>query len=995
MSAAGAGHTVRVVRVARIRLLGEFQARLDGLDVSSLGSARIESLLAYLVLHRDAPQPRRRVASALWPDSAEAQARTNLRHVLHTLRQGIPGVERYVEITARTLRWRPDAPLRLDVDDFDALLAAVGDEGRRDALRQAIALYDGDLVDGCPDEWLAGERDRLRRRHLDALAELARLCEACGELGEAVRHAEQLLRLDELREDVCRQLMRLHAARGDRATAVRVFHRCSTTLARELGVEPSEATRTAYRTLAAAAPGVATSPPERTGGPPLVGRAAEMARLATAWRSATAGHAQLVLVTGEAGVGKTRLAEEFRRWCTRTGGAAAEARCYPAEGPLAYGPVTDWLRSAAVRPRLPRLDVARLSELARLLPELVVEVPGLTRPEPLPENDQRHRLFEAVTLAVLAADGPLLLVVDDVPHADRETCQLLHYLLRSRPSARLLVVSTARSEDLDPRHPVHDLLAAVRERGRCVEIELSRLNQDETALVAERLTGHRLAEPELRRFHRETEGNPLFVVEALRAGWSAASPLSPRVQSVIEARLTRLSERARDVLDVAAVIGREFPTDVLAAACRTDEDDLVGGLDELWRRRIVRDHGATYDFAHDKIRQVAYQSVTPARRRVLHRRVAAALERMNADPGPQSARIAAHYEQAGDAERAIAWYRTAAKAAQLLHANARAVQLLDRALELLESLPESTERLRLELELRTALLAPLVPVHGYRSPVIAAAQQRARELTALLGTEPTPPLVRSLALEALTRADFPEAVRCGNLLRAAGERRGDDVLVVEGAYVLGIASFWQADLHPARRHFELAAERYRPPDRTLHLINYGQDPKVVCLSRLANTLWFLGSADHAAAARAAAIDWAERIDHRFSTTVALTFGALLAVDMDDEPGAREWTARLVARGQERMNAHVARGFQGYITVLDGDTDAGLAEIRASVDHARRSPSAPGQHAMLLRVLLAACLAAGDRDAALTSADRLLEMGGPARLWAPVARRVRGELARSG
>jgi hypothetical protein len=199
----------------------------------------------------------------------------------------------------------------------------------------------------------------------------------------------------------------------------------------------------------------------------------------------------------------------------------------------------------------------------------------------------------------------------------------------------------------------------------------------------------------------------------------------------------------------------------------------------------------------------------------------------------------------------------------------------------------------------------------------------------------------------------------------------------------------------ARRHFEMAVERYQPQDRMAHLINYGQDPKVVCLSRLANTLWFLGLPEQAQAARAAAIDWAEEIDHRFSTAVALTFGVLLAVDMGDVPGVREWTARLVAEGQEWMNDNVARGFQGYVAVLDGDVDRGFAEVRASVEHACHSPSAPGQHAMLLRVLLAACLAAGDRDAARDTADRMLAMSGPARLWAPIAHQVRGELARSG
>lgn len=993
--------------VARIRLLGEFQAVFAGVDVPSLGSTRLQSLLAYLLLHRDAPQPRQRLASALWPDSSEAQARTNLRHLLHTLRQCVPDAPRYLEITSRTVRWRPDAAVWFDVGAFEDLLTSgacgasisateASGEARRDALREAVELYGGDLMDGCGDEWLVAERDRLRRRHLDALAELAQLCEARDEPAEAIRYAEQLLRLDELREDVHRQLMRLHAGRGDRATAIRIFHLCSTTLERELGVAPSAPTRAAYQALLAAEAGAPMAQPERTAGPPMVGRSAEWARLAAALRSAQARTAQLVVVTGEAGVGKSRLVEEFRRSFVRTGGIACEARCYPAEGPLAYGPVVDWLRSAAVRARLPKLDDARLSELARLLPELLVEVPGLSRPEPLAEHDQRHRLFEAVTSALLAAGAPLLLVIDDVPHTDRETCQLLHYLLRSRPAAQLLVVVTARSEDLDARHPVHELVAGLRERDRCVEIELSRLSRDETALLAERMTGRRLAEPELRRFHRETEGNALFVVEALRAGRPGGAPLSPRVQSVIEARLARLSDEARDVLDVAAVIGREFATDVLATTCHRNEDDLVSGLDELWRRRIVHEHGATYDFSHDKIRQVAYSRIPPARRRLLHRRAAAALEQVNAaDPGPHSARIAAHYEHAGAVEQAIHWYRTAAEAAQLLHANARAVRLLNRALALLESLPDSVDRNRLELELHTALLAPLVPVHGYRSPPLGAAQQRARELTRLLGVEPSPPLLRSLALEALTQADFPEAVRCGNLLRAIGERRRDDVLVVEGAYVLGIASFWQADLHMARRHFEMAVERYQPQDRMTHVINYGQDPKVVCLSRLANTLWFLGLPEQAQAARAAAMAWAEEIDHRFSTMVALTFGVLLAVDMSDEPGVREWTARLVTQAQDWMNDNVTRGFQGYVAVLDGDVDRGLAEVRASVEHACHSPSAPGQHAMLLRVLLAACLAVGDRDAALATADRLLETGGPARLWAPVARKVRGELARSG
>lgn len=583
-----------------IRLLGRFELRLDGRSAvdtagSPLESARAESLLAYL-LHRDTPQPRHRLAALLWPDSTEAQARTNLRHLLHTLRTRLPAAREYLEVTPRTMWWRPDPPCRLDVDAFEQLLAT----GGGDALREAVALYGGDLLDGCDDEWLQADRERLRRRFRDALAELADDT-AHRAPAEAVAHAERLLREDPLREETYRLLMRLHDARGERTRALAVYHDCCSTLDRELGVGPSAATRAAYEALLPGRPVVAPA-----GGPPLVGRVPERARLAAAWRAAEAGVAGFVLVGGEPGVGKTRLVEELRAWCARRGAAVAQARCYAAEGALVYGPVVGWLRSAALRPRLMRLDGPRLTDVARLLPELLTEVPGLERPRPLPEGEQRHRLLDAVATAVLASGVPVLLTLDDLQHADRETCALLHYLLRVRPEARLLVVATARREEIDGDHPARELLAGLHVLDRCVEIELGTLNLTEAAVLAERVAGSPLPEPDLRRLYEETEGNPLFVVESLRAGWAPGRPPAPRVQAVIEARLAQLSGPARDLAEVAATIGRDFLVDVLADAADVDEDALVRGLDELWRRRIVRELGAElYGFGHDRIREVA------------------------------------------------------------------------------------------------------------------------------------------------------------------------------------------------------------------------------------------------------------------------------------------------------------------------------------------------------------------------------------------------------
>jgi DNA-binding SARP family transcriptional activator len=373
----------------RVRLLGGVDLHLGEERLQPLDSVRAESLLAYLLLHRDAPQQRRHLAFTLWPDSTEGQARTNLRHVLHNLRRALPDADRFVDAGPRTLQWRPDAPLWLDVATFEQAF----EEGR---LEDAIETYKGELLEGNYDEWLLEERERLSQLCLDALERLARELEAQGRFAEAIRYAERLLRQDPLREETYRLLIGLYDATGDRARALRTYHACATTLVRELGVEPSAATREAYDALLGAVPepgaGLASASPAR---PPLVGRRAERERLAELWRDAEGGRAQLVLVTGEAGIGKSRLVEELRSWCAHRGAAIAESRSYPAEGTMAYGTLVAWLRSEPLAAGLRRLAPAQLTELARLLPELLSEAPGLAAPERLAADEQRQRLFAA------------------------------------------------------------------------------------------------------------------------------------------------------------------------------------------------------------------------------------------------------------------------------------------------------------------------------------------------------------------------------------------------------------------------------------------------------------------------------------------------------------------------------------------------------------------------------------------------------------------------
>jgi DNA-binding SARP family transcriptional activator len=988
----------------RIQLLGELDLRNDAVTLPPLDSTRAQSLLAYLLLHRRAPQSRQHVAFLLWPDSSESQARTNLRHVLHNLRRALPDPDRFLDVTPRTLQWRVDAPYWLDVAAFEEALARaehVAADAVVAALQEAVKLYTGDLLAGAYDEWLLAERERLRQRFLDALERLAALLEARGDYTQAIQHAERLLRHDALHEETYRLLMRLHDARGDRARAMRVYHACVAALDRELSVEPSARTRATYEALLPLAQGLWTDErqTDAAGGSPFIGRVSERNRLTDIWRAAEGGRAQFVLVTGEPGVGKTRLVEEFASWCDHRGALVAVARSYPAEGALAYGPVVEWLRSAAFHERLERLDPAYQTELARLLPELLVRVPGLAPPEPLPESDQRQRLFDAVARAILAAGLPLVLVADDLHWGDRETLRLLHYLPRVAPEAQLLIVATARREEIDQPHPLNELVTGLQALECCAEIELGRLSRHETLALAERLVRSPIEAQAADRLYGETEGNPLFVVEAVRAGWiggpAERGSLSPRVQAVIQSRLVQLSEPARALAGLAATIGREFTTDVLADASEAGEDALVRGLDELWRRRIVRESGIdAYDFSHDRIREVAYLALSPVVRRHHHLRVARALERLHAgDLGAVSGQLAAHYDRAGAAGEAVAWYVRAAQVALQLHANAEAIRLLVRALDLLQARPETPERQRLELSILTALPSPLVSVEGYLSPRVTDVHERALALTRALGIEPASPLLRSLALANLSRGDFDSAQRFGRQLLVSGERDADQVLLVQSRFVLGVAAFWHGEFDDARAHFEAAVENYRDEHRPTHLLQYGHDPKVVCLMRLGFTLWFLGCPESATSTCDAALELAGAIGHPYSRAVASIFAAMLALELRDTGRLRLHAAVLASGDAPHEAAHVqvtAEAVTGYLDVLDGAGLRGIAVIQRALEDARASEEAPGQDALIARVLLEACAAAGEVRVGIATADRMLATAGGTRIWEAEFRRLRAE-----
>lgn len=711
-----------MIPTLQIRLLGDFLLVSGDAPVTTFTVPRLQSLLAYLVLNRAAPQDRAHLAFLLWPDSNEGQAHSNLRKLLSQLRQTLPQADAFLSADRRTLQWRPASPdssWTLDVLEFErALTQATQAEQAQDlktvrrALGLAVPLYRGDLLPSCYDEWILPERDRLRQLFSQAAERLLVLLEQDRDYDEAISTARHLLRYDPLHEATYRHLMRLYALRGDRAVALRVYHSCATALERELGIEPSDATRQAYQALLqmdGLSSARATAPMPRGTTAPLVGRKPEWGQLQIAWRRSASGHPHLVVLGGEAGIGKTRLAEEMVAWVSRQGMTTAHARCYAAEGRLAYAPLTAWLKADAVQTSLSTLDELWLTEVARLVPDLLAQRPDLPRPDPMTEGWQRERFFEALARALLGVRQPLLLLLDDLQWCDQETLTFLHYLLRFGPQAQVLLLGTVRSEETPSEHPLVSFLSALQREGLLTEMALGPFDMTETTCLAECIAGHQLDPALANDLYQETEGNPLFVVEMLHAGtlerrkteWHLAtmpqslltrpaSLLPPTMQAVLAARFAQLSLLARELASLAAVMGREFSFTVLVRASSISEEALVQGLDELWQRRIVREQGAgdseAYDFSHDKLRELAYASLSPAHRRLLHRRVAEALEEVQKDDlDAVSSQLAAHYERAGLVARAIPYYQRAGLVASRIYAHAEAIAAFQRAAALLEA----------------------------------------------------------------------------------------------------------------------------------------------------------------------------------------------------------------------------------------------------------------------------------------------------------------------
>ena len=673
-----------------LTLLGSPTLTVDGVATTASLGAKPLALLAYLALE-PGTHSREQLAALLWGEHPDTAARASLRQAVMQLREVVGDALHVTRESVELTR-----PIECDVQAFEG--AAVSDPSAAVAFDVPHFLA-GLSVRHSPafDEWAGEKRDELLRLFRGALGARAKDAMAKWQWRDAAAEAARWLAWEPLADEPARLLVESLYLAGDRAGALARFAEFRDRLRAETGSPPGKALTQLVRKIELDDGPRPTRPitdewythaPAFESG--LVGRTAELEVLRRAWSGTQRGGGRVALIEGEAGVGKSRLADEFLRWVATESGAVLRARGYDARAGVPYGPVVEVLRDALTAPGLAGADPQWLAEVARLLPELRQRFSGLPEITPPPAPAEAWRLFEAVAqlLLAVAAEQPIAVAIDDLHWCDGDSCNLLHFLTRRLENAPVLWCATLTLGELQRDAPAARLCRALRVKPKAAVLALTPLGEQEVwqmiremGHVAAPTGGRRLAA----RLHQVTGGNPFYVVELLKTlfaqGWLTADAnsgewrvgatpagatdivMSLTVHDAIAERIESLPPDLHEILLTIAVAGVGCRASVLSHVHGISRLRAAALADELAERRLVQEEDGLYRCAHPVIARVVRDSLTTSRRRELHRAIAVTLDQLATEGVPTTppGEVARHAELGG--ERGLA-YRQALKASE-------------------------------------------------------------------------------------------------------------------------------------------------------------------------------------------------------------------------------------------------------------------------------------------------------------------------------------------
>ncbi len=708
----------------------------------------------------------------------------------------------------------------------------------------------------------------------------------------------------------------------------------------------------------------------RQGLSPMVGREEAVGLLRNRWGKAKTGDGQVVLVTGEPGIGKSRLMQELKEQIPGEGGQEIEFRCSAHFQRSAFQPEIEYLqRQIQSRPEETPYAADKLGRLEALLQahpfpseEVVplfaalLSVPLADRYPELDLNSQRQkqRTQEALVgwLLQCAVHHPLLVVWEDVQWADPSTLDLLQLLIDQVSTARILVVLVFRSDFVPPWTM----------RSYITKVTLSRLGRAHVGQLIQNLAGEASLPREIvQQLADKTDGIPLFVEELTKMVLETnvavphtqphVPPLSPRaqpgrlplaipatLQDSLRARLDRLGP-AKEIAQLGAALGRAFSHTLIQAVWSLDDQSLHDGLTHLVHMDLISQKGepphTRWVFKHALIQDAAYQSLLKSKRQQIHQDIAQVLEKRFPDiVHTQPELVAHHYTQAGAREEALDYWKRAGQRAFERSANVEAIEHLSQGLELLTALPEGTQRAGHELDFHTILGPGLIATKGYAAQEVKDTYIRAQELGHQMGGAGRAfSALRGLWGVHEMRGELHTARALGDQLLSMTHGLPDQASLIEVHRACGNTLFWLGEFGLAREHLEHGIGLYDPAKHSGLAFLYGSDPKVVCLFYNALTLWLLGYPDQAVQHSEEALHTAQTLLHTHSLAAAQNCTAMLHQIRSDLPAVHQTAEAAIVLSQEQGFPHwltMGRMLQGWAAAMQTPAGDGLEQLKSGL-----------------------------------------------------------------
>jgi class 3 adenylate cyclase/predicted ATPase len=694
---------------------------------------------------------------------------------------------------------------------------------------------------------------------------------------------------------------------------------------------------------------------------PLVGRDEEIALLLRRWEQAKEGEGQAVLISGEAGIGKSRLAWILRDRLQGEPHIWLSYLCSPYHRTSALHPFIAQLeRAAGLTGNDPMSKLAKLRELlGQAITDASNDLPlfAALMSIPLGENHprltlspqrQKEETLKALLaqLEGLASQRPVLMIFEDVHWIDPTSLELIEMVIDRVQSLPVLLIITCRPEF------THHWIG----HAHVTTLSLKRLSRRQCAAIVDRLTeGKALPAAVLEQIVAKTDGVPLFVEEltktVLESGligeehgqYVLNGPLPPlaiptTLQDSLMARLDRLAP-VKELAQVGAAIGREFSYELLAAIAPMPDDKLRGALDQLVAAELVFRRGlppySSYTFKHALVQDAAYGSLLKGKRHQLHGRIAVVLEERFPETVEVHPEILAHhYMHAGMAEKAARYWLKAGQRAVARSAHAEAIAQLNNGLSLVSSLPEGRERIQLELDLRVVLGNSLMTTKSLGAPEVGEVYTRCRELCAELGETPQLiPVLFGYLVNVRNRGNLRASLEVAEEILHVASQRQDAANLMTGHRVTGVSLVWLGRLAEARRHLEQALALYDPSRHQSTGLVYAFDTRIISLTYLSKALLWLGYLDQAQSTAHAARAEAERLVHPFSLALALDNLCLFDWELGNRAKVRSHAKAITALATEQGFAQWSasgRFWENWASTDDGNLDEGLERMRESL-----------------------------------------------------------------